>query len=356
MYSNKINVLIVDDSKIFQRVMQSDLEKDGRFHVQGVANHPLEAFQLIKQQQPDVILLDVEMPHMNGFEFLVKLKQTQMIPTILFTSQNDTGMKLSLRAMEVGALHIYHKPQTAADFKIVFQELKEQLVDIAKVNLKRSVPYKQKIEIIPQEAENIETSNESLRDFDSNAVILIGSSTGGVQALSTILPKFPKNSPPILIVQHMPEGFTSGFAKRMDKSCAMHVCEAKSGDMVEAGTIYIAPGGDKHMEVILKGNRLAICLRANEKVNGHRPSVDVLFNSFSEIRKFRPIVTVLTGMGSDGADGMKLLSKYTNDLIIQSESTCVVYGMPMVAKELSPQAKSIDLEDIPGLIVKMASR
>jgi two-component system chemotaxis response regulator CheB len=130
----------------------------------------------------------------------------------------------------------------------------------------------------------------------------------------------------------MPEGFTTGFAKCMDKACLVNVSEAKSGVIVESGNIYIAPGGEKHMSVVLKGNRLAIRLKQSEKVNGHCPSVDVLFNSLTPIKKFHPVVIVLTGMGADGAKGMQALSKYSNDLVVQSEETCVVYGMPMVSK------------------------
>lgn len=254
--------------------------------------------------------------------------------------------------MEVGALHIFHKPQTAKDFKLTFEKLKDQLADIAKVNVK-AAPRK-KVTVPEPKAPMVLSQTETT--FSSNKIILIGSSTGGVQALSTILPKFPKNSPPILIVQHMPEGFTTGFAKRMDKMCPMIVSEARSGEIVEGGHIYIAPGGEQHMIVILKGNRLAISIKQHDKVNGHRPSVDVLFNSFTSIRKFHPLVAVLTGMGADGAEGMKALAKYTNDLVTQSQSTCVVYGMPMVAKQLNPKAKSVDLKDIPDVLIKMASK
>ncbi len=350
--TKKINVLIVDDSKVFQRVISSDLIKDGRFNIMGLADHPLEAFDIIKQEKPDVIILDIEMPYMNGLEFLQRLKKTEMYPTIILTSKNATGTNLSIQAMEAGALYIFEKPKSVKDFSLVLSKIKDKLVEISGVNVDIKSHSSQTI-TAPVSKTKINSASLSPAN---NQLILIGSSTGGVNALSTILPMFPASSPAILIVQHMPEGFTNGFATRMNKQCAMNVREASSGDVVAPGNIYIAPGGDKHMKVTLQGNKLSLVLKSGERVNGHCPSVDALFNSFENISKFHLLVLVMTGMGSDGALGMKLLANKTKDLFIQSESTCVIYGMPKVAYELTPSAKSVDLEDIPASILKKVAK
>lgn len=343
--TRRIRALIVDDSKVIQMLIADHLKDDPRLEIFGNAFHPLEAFELLKNDKPDVIILDIEMPHMDGFQFLAELKKkSMMIPTLVFTSKIKDGTDLAIRAMESGALHLIEKPHSVREFNSVITNLKEKLVEISKIKLDKPLAVSRTHRISAEQT------------FLKNKIFLIGSSTGGVGALSSILPEFPKHSPPILIVQHMPEGFTKGFAERMDNLCPMRVIEPENNQLIEPGHIYIAPGGDEHMLAVSEAGELRIFLKKDEKVNGHRPSVDVLFKSFVGSKTVEPIVLVMTGMGADGALGMKELSARTKDLFVQSESTSVVYGMPKVALEYSPNASVVGLEEIPEKLLERAKR
>lgn len=341
--SNKIKVMLVDDSRLIQQVMKTNLEEDGRFEVISQAYNPVEALEILNDSKPNVMVVDVEMPHMNGLEFLKALKKRRVhIPSIIFTSLSKLAADLSIQAMEAGASNVFEKPKGRNDFNKILTSIKEELIKIAEVKVKPT----------------IDKSNNVIAEVSKNNknIILIGSSTGGVNALSTILPQFPKSSPAILVVQHMPEGFTHGFAARMNSLCKMKVKEAENGEQIEAGQIYIAPGGDRHMMVQKDDDRLRIRLKRGDKVSGHRPSVDVLFDSFVTIDNKEPIAVVMTGMGADGALGMKHLNRRTQKLFVQSEATSVVYGMPKVALELSPSAMVVDLEQIPQAVINSISK
>ncbi|MEO4000934.1 chemotaxis response regulator protein-glutamate methylesterase [Mesorhizobium sp. CAU 1732] len=329
---SQVKVLVVDDSPTMRSLISAVLRRDPEITVIGQAGDPLEAREAIKQLNPDVITLDVEMPNMNGLSFLEKIMRLRPMPVIMVSTLTQNGADVSLAALELGAFDCIGKPMAGVPAEIAFADL----------------PNKVKAAALSRVRPVGDRASTGVGDgvFRSDGrIVAIGSSTGGVEALLTVLSAFPANCPPTVITQHMPGTFTKSFAERLNRTCAAHVSEATDGAALEAGQIYLAPGGDCHLQVV--GTTQSRCrLVAEPTVNGHRPSVDVLFQSLAKTAGKASVGVILTGMGRDGAQGLLALRQAGALTIGQNESTSVVYGMPKVAFEIGAVARQLPLERI----------
>ena len=335
-----VRVLIVDDSATMRSLISAVLRRDPEISVVGTAADPLEARTAIKELNPDVITLDVEMPNMNGLEFLEKIMRLRPMPVVMVSTLTQSGADVTLQALELGAVDCVGKPVGGVTAQEAFADLTAKVKAAAKARVK---PYNGPVAVVERD-----------RDYRaSDAILAIGSSTGGVEALMTILSNFPDTCPPTVITQHMPATFTKSFAARLDKISGAHVTEARDGDRLQVGHVYVAPGGDAHMEVMSSAHPV-IRLRQGEPVNGHRPSVDVLFESVAKLN--RPAVgAILTGMGRDGAAGLMSMKKAGARTLGQDESSCVVYGMPRVAFEIGAVDKQVGLSRMGPAILTLCA-
>lgn len=332
MGNKKIKVLIVEDSLIFSKFLIKMLEDERQIEVIGVASNPYEARDIILQLQPDVMTMDLEMPKMNGIDFLKKLIPQHPLPVIVVSGHSEKVFD----AMNSGAVDFITKP--AEDMIERFQS--ELIMKIKIASISKTRVFK-----VEQRAKNTDS------DFDMNKIIAIGASTGGTEATLEILKNLPANMPGIVITQHMPQGFTKMYAERLNRSCALDVKEAQDGDIIEPGRVLLAPG-NLHMEVVKKLGKFKVVCRDGDKVSGHRPSVDVLFRSLVKLNHSNAIGAILTGMGADGAKGLLELRSIGAKTIGQDSRTCVVYGMPKVAKEIGAVEKEMPLEKIADYIIQ----
>jgi len=339
--STKARVLVVDDSPTMRGLIKAVLRSDPDIEVIGEAGDAMEARAAIKQLNPDVITLDVEMPNMNGLEFLEKIMQLRPMPVIMVSTLTHRGAQATLAALEIGAFDCVGKPLPGD--RTPFGTLAEIVKAAA-----RSQRHKQYGAAAPATPAAPSTVSNYV---PARKIIGIGASTGGVEALITVLKSFPPNCPPTVITQHMPPAFTKSFAERLNRLCPPQVKEAEDGDRLEIGRVYLAPGGERHLEV---ANPLAPVCRLVEgpNVNGHRPSVDVLFNSLAKLAGNKAVGVILTGMGQDGAQGLLRMRQAGAITIGQNEKTCVVYGMPRVAHELGAVSVQLPLNAIGEEILK----
>lgn len=336
-------VLVVDDSATMRGLISAVLNADPDITVVGQAADALEARQAIKQLDPDVVTLDIEMPNMNGLEFLDKIMRLRPMPVIMVSTLTHRGAEATIAALEIGAFDCVGKPQPGDTHP--FRDLADKVKAAARSQRKSMI-----------------TSNRAaapavtaVSDYRAGRkIVAIGASTGGVEALITVLQKFPANCPPTVITQHMPHTFTKSFAERLNRLCAPTVQEATDGARLEVGRVYLAPGGERHLEV---HSAAAPCCRLvdHPPVNGHRPSVDVLFDSVAELAGRNAIGVILTGMGRDGAAGLLKLRHAGARTFGQNEKTCVVYGMPRVAYELGAVETQLPLGSIGEEILKTAA-
>lgn len=335
-----IGVLVVDDSATMRGLIGAALKRDPEIEVLGFANDPIEAREQIKKLNPDVVTLDIEMPKMNGLEFLEKIMRLRPTPVVMVSTLTQSGADVTLQALELGAVDCVGKPVGGITAQEAFADLTAKVKAAAKARVK---PYNGPVAVVERD-----------RDYRaSDAILAIGSSTGGVEALMTILSNFPDTCPPTVITQHMPATFTKSFAARLDKISGAHVTEARDGDRLQVGHVYIAPGGDAHMEVMSSAHPV-IRLRQGEPVNGHRPSVDALFESVAKLN--RPAVgAILTGMGRDGAAGLMSMKQAGARTLGQDESSCVVYGMPRVAFEIGAVEKQVGLSRMGPAILNLCA-
>jgi two-component system, chemotaxis family, protein-glutamate methylesterase/glutaminase len=335
-------VLVVDDSPTMRGLITAVLSQDPDVSVIGQAGDAMEARAAIKQLNPDVVTLDIEMPNMNGLEFLEKIMKLRPMPVIMVSTMTHRGAEATLAALEIGAFDCVAKPQPGEARP--FGELAEKVKAAARSQHRHhAAPHAQPVSAAPA------------ADFRvGRKIVAIGSSTGGVEALIAVLQKFPRNCPPTVITQHMPPTFTKSFAERLNRLCAPVVQEATDGARLEIGKIYLAPGGERHLQV---SNASAPCCRLVERppVNGHRPSVDVLFDSVAELAGRNAVGVILTGMGRDGASGLLKMRHAGARTIGQNEKTCVVYGMPRVAHELGAVEHQLPLASIGEEILKLTA-
>jgi two-component system chemotaxis response regulator CheB len=335
-----IRVLVVDDSATMRSLISAVLSRDPEIQVIGQAGDPYEAREAIKQLNPDVMTLDVEMPNMNGIEFLEKVMRLRPMPVVMVSTLTTRGAEVTLEALEIGAVDCVAKPSTGG--LEGFRELPEKVKAAASARVRpldRPAPG-----AAPAAPAHIEHAPDG-------RLIAIGSSTGGVEALITVLSRFPANCPPTVITQHMPESFTRSFSERLDRLCAPKVEEATDGAPLDVGRVYVAPGGETHLEVSGSG-KLRCRIAPGDRVNGHRPSVDVLFSSVARTVGARAVGCILTGMGRDGAQGLLEMRQAGARTVGQDEATSVVYGMPKAAFELGAVERQAPIDRIAVELLK----
>jgi two-component system chemotaxis response regulator CheB len=340
----KIRVLIVDDSAIVRKILAEELAKYPDIDVIGVAPDPFVARDKIVTLKPDVLTLDIEMPRMDGLTFLRKLMRYYPLPTIIVSSLTPKGGKLTLEALDIGAVDVIAKPGAAYTVGDMSVLLVEKIRAASRVRLrKKEVPDI----AVREEFEPIKALAQT-----SHKVIAIGASTGGTEALKQVLIRMPPNSPGIIIVQHMPANFTTTFAERLNSLCQITVKEAADNDSVTAGTALVAPG-NYHMILRRSGARYYVEIKTGPMVHHQRPAVDVLFKSTAKYAGSNSIGVILTGMGSDGAEGLLEMKKMGAATIAQDEKTCVVFGMPKEAIKLNAVDYVLPIDQITSQIVRM---
>jgi two-component system chemotaxis response regulator CheB len=339
--SKPARVLIVDDSSLMRNLLTAVLSDDPEIEVVGTASDPFVARDRIKELNPDVITLDVEMPRMDGVTFLRKIMTLRPTPVVMVSSLTQAGADITLEALEIGAVDFVAKP--VADITHAMEALTAEIC--AKVKTAARTRVKARPETVVKRV----VSRKRMID-PSSKLIAIGASTGGVEALKSLLMDLVPDGPPILITQHMPERFTAAFASRLNRECPMRVFEAANGQRIEPGAAYIAPG-NKHLELMRDGTHYACRLTDDPPVSGHRPSVDVLFRSVARIAGPRTIAAILTGMGKDGAEGMLELRNANAVTLGQDESTSLVYGMPRVAFERGAVMRQYPLDELADAIL-----
>ncbi|KGJ91786.1 protein-glutamate methylesterase/protein-glutamine glutaminase [Colwellia psychrerythraea] len=361
--------MIVDDSAVVRQVISQILNDSTDIEVYAVANDPIFAYRKMQKQWPEVIVLDIEMPRMDGISFLKKIMSERPTPVVICSSLAEKGAELSLNALAAGAVDIITKPQIG--LKNFLEEAASNIKTVvraaAKARLQKTLASRVTIETARPSSEinNINTksiinsvlSHTNLAEKNdlvsmshtTDRVIAIGSSTGGTIALEKVLTALPATCPGIVIVQHMPEKFTKAFADRLNSLCELEVLEASSGDRIIPGRALIAPGG-RHLQVKRSGAQYITIVSEGPAVNRHCPSVDVLFNSLASSAKQNATGIILTGMGSDGAQGLLKMKNVGSKTMAQNESSSVVFGMPKEAIKLGAAQKIVDLSEIADLI------
>lgn len=343
---SKIRVLVVDDSTLVRHLLSTALSKEPGIEIVGLAGDPYQARDILVRERPDVITLDVEMPKMDGVTFLRKFMPVLPTPTLVLSSLTGAGSQLAVEALEAGALEVLAKPQVglAEGLSGMMAEIIEKIKSIAGVDVRRLMKQKAaRFAPVPVES--------NIRFKTTDKVIAIGSSTGGVEALRRIIPWFPSTAPGIVIVQHMPAGFTTSFAKNLNALSAMEVREACDGDRVRDGLVLVAPGGERHMLLERSGAKYQVRLAPGERVSGHRPSVDELFESVSQVAGANAVGVLMTGMGRDGAKGLASIRQARGRTLAQDEQTSVVFGMPGAAWEMGAAEELAPLQNIPGRVL-----
>jgi two-component system chemotaxis response regulator CheB len=345
---SKIKVLIVDDSELIRQVLTEIISSASDLEVVATAEDPIEARDKIKQFQPDVITLDIEMPKMDGITFLRNLMRLRPMPVVMISTLTSKGAPATLDALEIGAVDYIAKPQGGSwdDLSGYAQAIQEKVRNAALANMSAHDRV-----LSPRPVASTEKSVQ----YDGRKVICIGSSTGGTEALREVLQGMPKNSPPILLAQHIPASFSASLAQRLDSNCDMTVREAKSGMPLEMGHAYLAPG-DFHLKVFEKNGRLVTALFDGEKVNGHKPSVNVMFESAVERYGKNVVAAILTGMGNDGATGLKSIHDAGGTTFAQDEDTSVVWGMPGAAVKLNAVDKVLPIKKIRAALLKACQK
>jgi len=340
----KIKVLIVDDSAIVRKIFSEELAKYPDIEIVGAAPDPFVARDKIISLKPDVITLDVEMPRMDGLTFLRKLMKYYPLPTIIVSSLTQKGGKLTLEALDIGAVDVIAKPGGSYSVGDMSAQLAEKIRAAARARVFRS-SFRQ---------ESVSAAVEAPRALaqTTNKIIAIGASTGGTEALKTVLTKLPHNSPGVVIVQHMPANFTTAFAERLNSLCQISVKEAKDNDSVIPGTALLAPG-NYHMILRRSGARYYVEIKTGPMIHHQRPAVDILFKSTARFAGANAIGVILTGMGADGAEGLKEMKDAGAGTIAQDEKTCVVFGMPKEAIKLGAVDRILPLDHIAAEILRM---
>lgn len=345
MLEKKVKVLIVDDSILFRETISRFISEDANIEVVGTAGDPYEARDKILQLRPDVLTLDVEIPKMNGIQFLKKLIPQYPIPVVVVSSLPLNAFE----ALDAGAVDFVKKPliKSPADLKDFSMELRTKIVIASTAKIIQSKPSAAASQKPLPSIKEIAAGKKLAQDM----VIALGASTGGTDALQVVMQNLPKDSPPILVVQHMPAGFTKMYAERMNRVCQVEVKEAEDGDRLRPGLAIIA-AGEYHLRLAKDSQGYYVTSKKGEKVSGHCPSVDVLFYSVAEVAKSKAIGAILTGMGGDGAKGLLEMKKAGAYTIGQNKETCVVYGMPMVAFNIGAVCEQAPLDKISDIIIQ----
>ncbi len=355
---SKVRVLVVDDSALVRKMLTTMLESDAGIEVVGAAADPYIARDKIKQLAPDVLTLDVEMPRMDGLTFLDNLMRLRPMPVVMVSSLTARGAEVTLRALELGAVDFFCKPgsDVSGTFahsaevicaKVRAAALTRPRARAADVSRLRSVdPRLDADAVIPRMQKQTAVGTR---------MIAIGASTGGTEAIRVVLQALPPDTPPVLVVQHIPAMFSGPFAARMDGACAVRVCEAQDGQPIHCGHVYVAPG-DRHLLVMRDGARYVCRLHDGPHVNRHKPSVDVLFRSMAVTVGAAGVGALLTGMGDDGARGLKEMREADAATLVQDEASSVVWGMPGAAWKMGAAAEAVPLQSIAARLLEMAAQ
>jgi two-component system, chemotaxis family, protein-glutamate methylesterase/glutaminase len=356
--SNRIKVMVIDDSAVVRQVMTGIIESDRTLEIIGVAADPIFAAERMKHQWPDVILLDVEMPRMDGITFLKKLMQERPTPVVICSTLTEAGAATTIEALSAGAVSVITKPKVGLKqfLSESAQELTSAIRNAARVNVKRLASRPNVVPVAAKNSADVMLQAPTRGNAMSRTtehVVAIGTSTGGTQALQEVLAALPSVTPGIVIVQHMPPQFTAAFAARLDSLCEINVREAKDNERVVPGSALIAPGG-KHMMLKRSGAQYYVEVKEGPPVNRHCPSVDVLFRSVAKSAGRNALGVIMTGMGDDGARGLKEMRDAGAQTIAQDEATCVVFGMPKEAIRLEAAVRVVPLESIANQIVNAA--
>ncbi|MFD2647475.1 chemotaxis response regulator protein-glutamate methylesterase [Devosia albogilva] len=358
--SAKIRVLIVDDSASVRTTLSQIISADPQLEVMATAADPYVAVERIRQEVPDVMFLDIELPRMDGLTFLRKIMSQRPIPVVICSSLAESGSETLMQALEAGAVDVVTKPRV--DTAQFLQESAMRICDAAKAaahakvrGVKKAAPplnVEAKLTadaVIPPLSDHRRASLIASLPT-TEPIVAIGASTGGTEALREVLEALPATSPPILIVQHMPEKFTGAFAQRLNSTCAMSVKEAEDGDLVQPGRVLIALG-NRHMRLVRTGPRYTVSILDGPHVSRHRPSVDVLFRSTAQAAGRNALGILLTGMGDDGARGLLEMRQMGSPTVAQDEETSVVFGMPKEAIALGAAGKVLPLGRIAAEIL-----
>lgn len=358
---NKIKAFIVDDSAVVRQVLADVLNKDPGIEIIGSASDPIYASEKMRSQWPDVIVLDVEMPRMDGITFLKKLMSEHPTPVVICSTLTEKGAATTLEALAAGAVDIVTKPKIG--LKQFLTDSAAQLIQAVKAAASSNMRNVATVGATAARAATVSPArprtestpgvNRAMHET-TERVVAIGTSTGGTQALEAVLTTLPQVSPGIVIVQHMPEKFTAAFADRLDKLCSITVREARHGERLLPGHALIAPGG-KHMTLRRSGAYYLAEVRDGPLINRHRPSVDVLFRSVAQCAGRNALGIIMTGMGDDGARGLKEMRDSGANTLAQDEASSVVFGMPKEAIKLGAAERTIGLRDVAGAILSWAS-
>lgn len=352
----KIKVLIVDDSAVVRQTMADILASDPQIEVMATAADPFIAAERMKGEVPDVITLDVEMPRMDGITFLQKIMSQHPIPVVMCSTLTENGSETAMKALEYGAVEIIQKPKLGT--KQFLEESRVRICDAIKAASQarlRKIPVRPHA-VAPKLSADVILEKPASRAMiqTTEKVVVVGASTGGTEALRVFLESFPADCPPIVIVQHMPEGFTRAFAQRLDGICRISVKEAVDNDSVIRGRALIAPG-NRHMLLKRSGARYYVEIKDGPLVSRHRPSVDVLFRSAARYAGKNAMGVIMTGMGDDGASGMREMKDAGAMTIAQDEASCVVFGMPNEAIKRGGAIKVLPLEAIAAEVIRHCS-
>lgn len=335
-----IKVLIVDDSALIRKLLSAIVQAEPDFELVGAAADAYIARDMVNQFAPDVITLDIEMPKVDGLTFLEKLMKARPTPVLMISTLTERGSEATLRALELGAVDYIAKPKIGISEGLseYQQDIVSKIRTVAKANIKRKRPQSR-------------PPVTSLNYTGTEKIIAIGASTGGTEAIKEVLLQMPAACPAIVITQHMPPGFTRSFAERLNKLCTITVKEAAHNERVLPGCAYIAPG-DLHLTVTRSGADYRVTLTDTERVSGHKPSVDVMFESLAQVAGPNVLAAILTGMGKDGARGMLDIRNKGGYTVAQDEASCVVFGMPAEAIRLGAVEKICSIEAVAGALLE----
>jgi two-component system chemotaxis response regulator CheB len=353
----RVRVLVVDDSALVRKLLSAMLGSDPGIEVVGTAPDPLIAREKIKQLDPDVLTLDVEMPRMDGLTFLENLMRLRPMPVVMVSSLTQRGAEVTLRALELGAVDFFTKPGSdlADNLAAGTAEICAKVKAAARARPRPRTAVR-RLEVAPRlSADAVLPLSQTPGTRGGSPIIAIGASTGGTEAIRVVLEAMPPDAPPILVTQHIPAAFSGPFAARMDHCSAMRVCEARDGQPIQQGHAYIAPGS-QHLLVMWDGAKYVCRLHDGPPVNRHKPSVDVLFRSMAASVGAATVAVLLTGMGDDGARGLLELRQAGARTLVQDEESCVVWGMPGAAWKIAAAEEQQPLDRIAARLLALAHR